>query len=105
MNATKNLGGEPRMVSNLESCPFSAVMRENRKVPTIRRHNKLGYHLDKYFDDLHLAAHRDTAKLKTTCRQFSKPAPVLDILANKLGHAGFVAPTAAAAARARMAGM
>lgn len=51
-----------------------------------------------------LVAQIETAILRKACLQFSSPIPPPDMEASRLGHAGLVAPMAAAAARARMVG-
>ena len=55
-------------------------------------------------DNSRLVAHMLTARLNTTCLQFS-PAPLTPRRAPRmLGQAGLIAPMAAAACRARIVG-
>ena len=117
MKAANNLGGEPRMESKRESRPFSAVMRENRNVPTRppsvsrvglsgseERHGRGGERV------IRLVAQTATAALSATCLQFNTAAPAaaeLDPPVNapsKLGNGGFAAPVVAANALPRRAG-
>lgn len=58
----------------------------------------------KALGNLHLVAHTLTAALNSTCLQFS-PAPPTPLNAPRtLGHAGLIAPAAAAAYRALIVG-
>lgn len=97
-----NLEGAVRILSNRESWPFSLVIRENKKVPTM---SQVSFHLNfEHGYDKHLVAQIPTNAVRTSCLQ-SQNAPCAKLLPCKLfkmlGHGNdrLPAPVAALARR------
>jgi hypothetical protein len=104
--AIRNWGVDFLISSKRESFP-SERTRWKRYVPTVSNQHHFYTKFPFPNQHVHLVAQTATAVLSTTCLQFNPlgPAPAPPFKASsRLGQAGLILPTAAAAARARRVG-